>query len=51
LNLEEDFSMSPLFFEEKSSDTSERAANTVACVAENLVKQFKTIYKKLILQW
>jgi len=46
VNVEEDCSMSPLFFDKKYSYISERVADTVANVAEDLVKQFITIYKK-----
>jgi len=50
-NLEEGSSMSPLIFDKKNSDTSERVADTVASMVENFVKQFKTICKKVLLLW
>jgi len=51
MNLEEGCSMSPLFFDKKNSNTSEKVADTVANMAKNLVKPFQTIYKKVLLQW
>jgi len=42
--MEEDSSMSPLFFDKKNSNASERVADTVASMVENLIKQFKTIF-------
>jgi len=41
--------MSPLFFDKKSYDTSERVADTVANMVENFVKQIRTISKKSVL--
>jgi len=38
MNLKEDYSMSSLIFGKKISDSSERAADTVAGMAENFVK-------------
>jgi len=38
-------------FDKKNSDTSERVADTVANMANYLVKQLKTIHKKVLLQW